>query len=131
MILFVASGLYLADKNLANATISAKSQKIFNGWAEYLSPEKKYFVVNISNEAPENKKNAQEQETCLPKLSSYATNPTFNKIVVLGNVAENALKQIGIKKYYKLPEPAAGNAFLNKEVQLEAVLEDCRQWLES
>lgn len=130
MILFVASNPSKLNTNPTIAMVGSKSEKNFNGWVEYLSPQKDYFVINVSDKVLENDKTLKKREYDLPRLASYVINPSFDKIVALGNVAEDALKQLGIENYYKLPHPSPRNRFLNNTVQVEAVLEDCKQWLE-
>lgn len=130
MILFVASNPSKLNNDPNIAIIGSKSEQTFNSWAEYLVPSKDYFVINVSDKVTDDNRPLKKTEYDLLKLSNYAINPTFTKIVALGNTAADALDQIGME-YYKLPHPSPRNRFLNNTVQVEAVLEDCKQWLDS
>jgi uracil-DNA glycosylase len=129
MILFVASNPSRLNIDPNIAIIGSKSEKTFNSWAEYLSPQKDYQVTNVSDKITDQNKPLKRSEYNLTRLSELAHYPTTTKVVALGKTAADALDQIGIK-YYKLPHPSPLNRFLNNTVQVEAVLEDCKAWLD-
>lgn len=129
MILFVASHPSRLNKDPNIAMIGSKSEKNFNAWAEYLVPDKKYTVVNVSNKVTEMNRPLKRSEYDLLSLCNYTIHPSVTKVVALGNTAADALDMIGIK-YFKLPHPSPLNRFLNNTVQVEAVLEECKAWLE-
>ena len=128
MILFVASNPSSLNKDPEIAMIGSRSEKNFNGWAEYLVPNKQYVVVNVSNKVTEMNRPLKRSEYDLLRLCNYAIHPSVTKVVALGNTAADALDQIGIK-YFKLPHPSPLNRFLNNECQVDAVLEECKAWL--
>jgi hypothetical protein len=129
MILFVASNPSKLNTDPEIAMVGSKSEKTFNGWVEYLVTNGDYKVVNVSDKVTDDNKPLKKTEYDLLKLSTYAIHPSVTKIVALGNTAADALDQIGIK-YYKLPHPSPLNRFLNNTAQVEAVLEDCKKYLE-
>ena len=128
MILFVASNPSRLNKDPDIAMIGSKSEKTFNGWAEYLVPSGDYKVVNVSNQVTEGNRPLKKTEFDLLGLCNHAIHPSVTKIVAMGNIAASALDQIGIK-YYKIPHPSPLNRFLNNTTQVESVLEDCKKYL--
>jgi hypothetical protein len=129
MILFVASNPSRLNTDPAVAMIGSKSERNFNEWVEYLVPSGQYQVVNVSDVVTENNRALKRSEYNLLRLANYAIHPSVTKVVALGNTAADALDQIGIK-YFKLPHPSPLNRFLNNKVQVEAVLEECKKWLQ-
>lgn len=130
MILFVASNPSKLNKDPKIAIVGSKSEKTFNGWAEYLVPDKNYMVVNVSDKITNDNKPPKKSEFNLLKLCTYAIHPSVTKIVAMGNVASCALDEIGVK-YFKIPHPSPLNRFLNNTVQVEAVLEECKKYIET
>ena len=130
MILFVASNPSKLNTDPKIAMVGSKSEKTFNGWAEYLSPQKDYVVINTCDKVLNDKETIKMEDYDFERLKTWTQDKHVTKIVALGNVAATALKAIGVD-HYKLPHPSPLNRFLNNTVQVEAVLEDCKQWLDS
>lgn len=129
MILFVASNPSRLNKDPKIAMVGAKCEKTFTAWAEYLVPNKFYKVVNVSDVIPVTNRTVKRSEYDLVRLCNEAIDPATTKIVALGNTAADALDMIGVK-YFKLPHPSPLNRFLNSQEQVDAVLQECRQWLD-
>lgn len=127
MILFVGSNPSHLNTDPDVAMVGSKSEKTFNEWVEYLVPDGKYKVVNVSNKVTPNNRPLRKNEFELMHLANYCLIST--KIIALGNTAAEALEELGFE-FYKLPHPSPLNRFLNNKVQAEAVLEDCKKWLE-
>ncbi len=54
-----------------------------------------------------------------------------HKIVVVGDEAFNIMQEeFPTIQCFKLPDPSPLNGFLNNDVQVEAVLEECKKWLQ-
>lgn len=50
------------------------------------------------------------------------------KLIALGEEAAKEIEDM-VLPYFKLPDPSPKNDFLKKKVQVEAILEECKQWL--
>jgi len=129
MILFVASNPSRLNKDAQVAMIGAKCEKTFTEWANYLVPNKFYRVVNVSDVIPTTNRAIKRSEYDLLRLCNETIHPAVTKVVALGNTAADALDIIGIK-YFKLPHPSPLNRFLNNKEQVDAVLQECKQWID-
>jgi hypothetical protein len=131
MILFVASNPSKLNTDPTIAMVGSKSEKTFNSWAEYLSNHTRDFVViNASNKVLKDGEVLKVEDIDFEKLIRWTHDKYITKIVALGNVASKALSYVGAE-HYKLPHPSPRNRFLNNTEQVEAVLENCKQWLET
>ena len=130
MILFVASNPSRLNTDPQVAIIGSKSEKTFNGWVEYLAPDGQYKVVNVSDKILAHKETLKKSDYDLFKLAAHVFNPSITKVVALGNTASTALEKLDVE-YFKIPHPSPLNRFLNNTVQVEAVLEECKKWLDS
>lgn len=128
MILFVASNPSRLNYDPNIAIIGSKSEKNFNNWVEYLIPTGDFHVVNISDKIMPHNISIKKSDYNLIKLVESVLNPSITKVIALGNNASIALDMIGVE-YYKLPHPSPRNRFLNNIEQVNAVLEDCKKWL--
>lgn len=129
MILFVASNPSSLNTNPEIAMIGSKSERTFTRWVEYLIPDGVYRVINVSNEVTDDNKPLKRSQYNISHLIHYAKDLSITKVVALGNVAADALDQIEVQ-YFKLPHPSPLNRFLNNKEQVDAVLEECKKWLQ-
>lgn len=66
----------------------------------------------------------------LENFKSY--NGFFPKVIVLGNNAENKIKQLpGRIPYFKLPHPSGLNRILNDKKRIKELLKDCKDFINS
>jgi hypothetical protein len=128
MILFVASNPSKLNTDVKIAMVGSKSEKNFNAWSKYLVPDGQYQVVNVSDVVLNNGASLKKADYNLSRLEQCVKNTSVKKVIALGNNAADALEMIGIK-YFKLPHPSPRNRFLNFKVQVEAVLTECKKWL--
>jgi hypothetical protein len=81
-------------------------------------------------------------QTRLQFKAAYTTLDTHNEMfydlvekykdarfIALGDEAAKELKMMRLE-YFKLPNPSPRNTFLKNKVQVDAVLEECRKWLQ-
>lgn len=127
MILFVASNPSKLNTDPEVAIVGSKSEKTFNEWIEKLGVGENYKVVNVSNVVTEKNSPLKIRDFQLFHLANYTMIAT--KVIALGNTASDALDRINVE-YFKLPHPSPRNRFLNNKVQVEAVLEECKKWLQ-
>ena len=53
----------------------------------------------------------------------------YGKVIVLGNFAEGAAMQLGIKNYFKIPHPSGLNRLLNDKEYVRNMLLRCREYI--
>ena len=130
MILFVASNPSRFNLDPHIPMIGSRSAKNFNAWVEYLVPSGEFVVINASDKVLKKGEVLTVEDIDFETLTEWTQNKDVVKVIALGNVAAKSLSYIGVK-YYKLPHPSPRNRLLNKTKQVEAVLEDCKVWLEA
>ena len=128
MILFVASNPSRLNKDPLIPMVGSKSYKTFKKWADYLSTGSSYIVMNASNKVTKDSSLLKRSDYELELIKLALEIGKITKVVALGNAAADALNMLGVE-YYKLPHPSPRNRFLNNTVQVEAVLIDCKEWL--
>ena len=108
MILFLVSYALKDYKSKAIIDFTAES------WIDYLANGKKYITFDAENDA------------AYFQMGHCDT----GKIVTIGDKAfEIMQKEFSFIKCFKLPDPSPTNPFLNNEMQVNAVLEECKKWL--
>lgn len=120
MILFVASNPSRLNTNPLVPMVGSKSYKTFKKWADYLSPESSWMVMNVSNKVTEDNGLLKRSDYELELINVVLEMGHVTKVVALGNTAADALELLGVE-YYKPPHPSPRNRFLNNKVQVEAV----------
>ena len=128
MILFVASNPSKFNKDPKVAMIGSKSERVFNRFVKDLGVGDSYMVVNVASVVTDDNRPLKVSEYDLQNLIAYTTHPSVTKVIALGNTAADALNRID-QEFFKLPHPSPLNRFLNNEVQVEAVLGACKEWI--
>jgi hypothetical protein len=103
MILFVASDV----QGILN------DRSVFNGWIEYLIPKDNYLLVDHVF------------------VNHYLDSSKFTKVVALGSLAGLALSHKNVE-FFKIHNPSCNlTTPIDYTVQVEAVLEECKKYLNS
>jgi len=129
MILFVASNPSHLNRDPITPFIGSKSDPIFRRWANHLVPSGDYKVINVSDKVTPGNRALRKSEINMFDFSSKIMDNEPQKIIALGDTAARALDLVGAD-YFKLPHPSPLNRVLNNKVYLDAVLEECKKWLE-
>lgn len=116
MILFVVTNPQNPPRDSAMnlGEMADECVKTFNLWKEYLVPTGNYDVINISHKS---------------SLTLVSDVP-ITKYVAMGDEASGALNVFGVD-HFKIPDCSPFNPFLKNTVQVEAVLEECKKYLNS
>ena len=103
MILFVASNV----QNILD------NRSVFNGWVEYLIPKDNYLLVDYAF------------------VDHYLDSSKFTKVVALGSLAGLALSHKNVE-FFKIHNPSNNlKTPVVYTVQVEAVLEECKKYLDN
>lgn len=88
---------------------------------------KDFKFFNVANLVTENNRPLKKSEYELDRLQSDLCG--VERVVALGNTAEDALKKLGII-YFKLPHPSPRNRLLNDRESIDSLLYKCKMYLE-
>ena len=127
MILFVASNPSHLNYDPLIPFAGSRSEKNFKEWAEFLAPEG-YKVINAADQVTYNNRRIAKSEINIVDFKTKILNNKPTKIIALGTTASMALEMAG-EVFFKLPHPSPLNRFLNNKVYLDAVLQECKEWL--
>lgn len=107
MVMFVAS----RDKEFCPIFRDCTRSTI-SGWVRKIASDKKYMLRYTDD---------------VTMYTLIGERPDI-KLVALGEDAAKEIEDM-VLPYFKLPDPSPKNDFLKKKVQVDAILEECKQWL--